>query len=276
MSSNDQNLSVPLAPDRADPRLDRITRLLGEPAMDRLARAHVAVFGVGGVGSFTAEALARSGVGRLTLIDGERVCVTNINRQLHATEATLGRPKVEAMAERLRLIHPEARVDEVHEHYVADNAERMLPSGGFDYVVDAIDTVTSKLNLLARCLTLGLPVVSSMGAAGRLDPTKVRVTDLAETQGDPFAADVRKYLRMRYDIRRNPFGITAVWSTEKPLTGLSLKGDEAGLPGVRAAEPGKRAPKCLGSAAFVTGVFGMTVASVVVRALAGEREAPGS
>src|SRR5690606_8737516 len=143
--------------------------------------------GVGGVGSFTAEALARSGVGTIRLVDFDRVCVTNTNRQLHAMQGTIGRRKVEVMAERLALIHPTGVVEQLPKFYNQESSEEIL-SGEIDYVVDAIDNMSAKAHLLAACLAKGLPVVSSMGAAARLDPTAVRTADLSETYRDPFAA----------------------------------------------------------------------------------------
>src|SRR5690606_12201471 len=159
----------PPAP-RLHRRFDRTARLIGESAMERLARSHVVVFGMGGVGSYAAEALARSGVGRLTLVDHDKICVTNVNRQLHAMKGTLGKFKAEVMAERLRLINPDARIEPVNAFYEAATADEMLPES-VDFVVDAIDNVKAKLHLLARCVERKIPVVSSMGAAGRLDPT---------------------------------------------------------------------------------------------------------
>jgi tRNA A37 threonylcarbamoyladenosine dehydratase len=261
-----------LSPAPFDPRLDRLARLVGEDGLARLARAHVIVFGIGGVGSNAAEALARSGVGRITLVDGERVCVTNFNRQLHALESSIGRPKAEVMAERLRLINPNLHVEPIAEHYGEQNAERLLPAGaGTSFVIDAIDTVKAKLHLLARCVRERLPVVSAMGAAGRLDPTAVQVSDLCESHTDQFAKDVRKYLRRNYGIDCTvPTGILAVWSRERARLPLALPGDEAGIPGVEGPVPKHRAPKGQGSAIFVTAVVGMTAASVAIRALLDE------
>ena len=260
-------------------RFDRLARLLGLTAMERLARAHVAVFGIGGVGSFAAEALARSGVGHITLVDGQRVCETNVNRQLHALDGSVGRFKVEAMGERLRLIAPTARIEERAEFYDEASSARLLPAD-LDYVVDAIDTVVPKLHLLATCARRKLPVVSAMGAALRLDPTAVRVSELCDSHTDQFAKDIRKYLRTRHGIESTaPNGILAVWSTEPARKPIRLPGDEAGIPGVapRTAEElaQKRRPaKSHGSAAFVTGAFGLAAASAVVQALAGESALP--
>jgi tRNA A37 threonylcarbamoyladenosine dehydratase len=256
---------------RTPARLDRTARLLGEEAMARLAAAHVVVLGVGGVGTFAAEALVRAGVGRVTLVDGERIEETNANRQLHALDGAFGRPKAEEMAERLRRACPAARVDAECVRYEAATAERLVPAS-VSFVVDAMDTVVAKLHAIRRCLELGVPIVTSLGAARRLDPTAIQVTDLCESHTDQLAKDVRKYLRRRHGIAATePTGVLAVWSVEEPLPTLALPGDEHGIPGARARAPGerRREPKVFGSAAFVTGAFGLAAAAAVVQRLAG-------
>ena len=202
-------------------RFDRAARLVTEPGLHRLMSARVVVFGMGGVGSFAAEALARSGVGTLALVDFDDVCVTNTNRQLHAMKGNVGKPKADIMAERLRLISPTARIEPVLEFYEASKADALLSDtrfgGPLDFVVDAIDSIGAKAHLLSQCLARGLPVVSSMGAAGRLDPTRVRVSDLADTEGCGLARDVRGILRKQYGLkveRGAPTGIAAVFSDE--------------------------------------------------------------
>jgi len=250
------------------PRLDRNARLLGLEAMGRLARSHVVVLGVGGVGSFAAEALARAGVGRLTLVDGERVEETNANRQLHAVDGEFGRFKAEVMAERLRRAIPGARVEAACEPYAAESAPRLV-GPGVSYVLDAMDTVVAKLHVIARCRELAVPVVTVLGAARRVDPTAVQVSDLCESHTDQLAKDVRKYLRRRHGISATePLGVLAVWSTEEPRPTIGLPGDERGIPGARPS-PGRRGPKCFGSVAFVTGAFGLAAAGAVVQRLAG-------
>jgi len=253
------------------PRLDRTARLLGPGAMERLASAHVVVLGVGGVGTFAAEALVRAGVGRLTLVDGERVEETNANRQLHAVDGAFGTLKVEAMAARLRAAQPGARVDALAEVYSEETAERLVPRG-VSFVVDAMDTVVAKLHVIARCRELGIPIVTSLGAARRLDPTAIQVTDLSESHTDQLGKDVRKYLRRRHGIAATaPTGVLAVWSVEAPRPTLALPGDEGGIPGARRRGEGARArePKVHGSAAFVTGAFGLAAAAAVVVRLTG-------
>lgn len=262
-------MSAPTVP----PRLDRNARLLGLPALERLARAHVVVLGLGGVGSYAAEALARAGVGRLTLVDGERIDETNVNRQLHALDGEVGRWKAEAMVERLRRIAPAAALLPVCGRYDEGSAERLVPAAGVDFVVDAMDTVVAKLHVIDRCLTLQVPVVTALGAARRLDPTAVVVSDLAETHTDQLAKDVRKYLRKRFGLAstEGPTGVLAVWSREAPRATLDLPGDEAGVPGTRARAEGprRREPKCYGSIAFVTAAFGLVAAGAVVQRLTG-------
>jgi tRNA threonylcarbamoyladenosine dehydratase len=256
---------------RVPPRADRNARVLGLDAVERLAAARVVVLGLGGVGSFTAEALARAGVGHLVLVDGERVDETNANRQLHALDGAFGRPKAEVVAERLRRAAPGAVIEAVFAPYGPETAERIVPPGT-SYVVDAMDTVVAKLHVIARCLDLGIPVVTSLGAARRVDPTAVQITDLSETHTDQLAKDVRKYLRRRHAISATaPLGVKAVWSVEEPRETLALPGDEEGIPGTRPRPAGERRrdPKCYGSVAFVTGVFGLVAAGAVVQDLGG-------
>lgn len=256
---------------RLPPRLDRNARLLGLEAVDRLQAAHVVVLGLGGVGSFTAEALARAGVGRLTLVDGERVDETNANRQLHALDGEFGRFKAEVLAERLRRAAPAARIEAECRAYGPGTAAEIIGPGA-SFVVDAMDTVVAKLHAIARCLDLGVPVVTVLGAACRLDPTAVEVTDLCESHTDQLAKDVRKYLRRRHGISATaPLGVLAVWSTEPPRPSLALPGDEGGVPGARAPVAGRRAPKGFGSVAFVTGAFGLAAAAAVVQSVTGLR-----
>jgi tRNA threonylcarbamoyladenosine dehydratase len=258
-------------------RFDRTGRLLGDRGMQRLAQARVVVFGLGGVGSYAVEALARSGVGHLTLVDFDQVCVTNTNRQLHATTSSVGRPKAELMAQRAKQIHPDIEAVPVREFYREELAEALLPPS-YDFVVDAIDNIKAKLHLLNRCVQLGVPVVSSMGAAGRLDPTAIRVSDLCETYMDPFAKDIRKLLKRKHGLdTERPTGITAVYSIEprrEPLP-LAYDADHDGFicvcPNDNDFHTCARRTQIDGSVAFVTSVFGMNAAGVVVRRIAGAR-----
>lgn len=263
------------APARLHRRFDRIGRLVGDAAMARLAGAHVVVVGLGGVGSHAAEALCRSGVGRLTLIDFDLVCVTNTNRQVQALRGSIGKPKASVLAERLRLINPKAEIKAVPLFYEARLADRML-SGDLDFVVDAIDNVTAKTHLLAECRRRGIPVVCSTGASGRLDPTAIATADLADTKIDPLAHSVRKILRQKHDFpRTGPFGIPAVFSTERLSSPHELAYDKDGEFECVCPNGENDHHTCddrnviWGTAGFVTAAFGMACASVVVRTLVG-------
>jgi len=262
-------------PYRLHRRFDRTARLFGDTAMERLARAKVVVFGLGGVGSFAVEGLVRSGIGQLTLVDFDDVCVTNTNRQLHATVKGVGKSKATLMAARCQEINPEVKAEAVKEFYRADLAEQLL-TPGHDFVVDAIDNVKAKLHLLHRCVTLGIPVVSSMGAAGRLDPTAIRVEDLCHTHMDPFAKDIRKLLKRKHGVNTDvPTGITAVYSIEPRRDPVPLKYD-AETDGFLCVCPSREndfhtcdhRTRIDGSVSFVTSVFGMNAAGAVVRRIA--------
>lgn len=270
-----QGESEPETPYRTHRRFDRAARLFTEPGLHRLMASRVVVLGMGGVGSFAAESLARSGVGELVLVDFDDVCVTNANRQLHALRGNIGKKKVEVMAERLRAIHPTSTVTPIARFYDASSSDELL-EGPIDHVVDAIDNMTAKAHLLATCLARKIPIVSSMGAAARLDPTRIRVADLAETERDPFARALRKMLRKSHDLvieRDRPLGVPAVYSEEEPLEPAPVSYDEG--KGFVCVCPNKdnglhsceRRSRIDGSASFVTGAFGLAAASVVVRAL---------
>ncbi|MCB9778843.1 MAG: tRNA threonylcarbamoyladenosine dehydratase [Alphaproteobacteria bacterium] len=264
-------------PRRIHRRWDRLGRLLGDLGVNRLQDAHVVVIGLGGVGSWAAEALARSGVGRLTLVDFDLVCVTNINRQLPALRGTVGQPKAKVLAERLRLINPESQIKAVPVFYEARTSDMLL--GGRnrpDFVVDAIDNVTAKCHLLAECRRLALPVVCCTGASGRLDPTRVAVADLADTTIDPLASAVRKILRKQHGFpAKGPWGIPAVYSTEhlRPSQPLIYDGDDGFscvCPNGENDHHGCESRSVIwGTAGFVTGAFGFAAASVVVQHISG-------
>jgi tRNA A37 threonylcarbamoyladenosine dehydratase len=250
-------------------RFDRTARLYGDEAIDRLTRSTVTIFGVGGVGSFAAEGLARAGVGRLILVDFDRVCVTNVNRQVHATKPTLGKQKVAVMAERIRAINPDAVVEARAEFYAPASAQRLLVPEP-DVIVDAIDNIAAKLHLIATCVREKLRLVSAMGAAARTDPTKVRACDLSQTKRDPFAREIRKLLRRKHGLdATRPLGVTAVYSEEDPVPPVPLAYD---LEGFRCVCPSgdnglhdcEHRNRIEGSTPFVPAVFGMTVAKVAV------------
>jgi tRNA A37 threonylcarbamoyladenosine dehydratase len=239
-------------------RFSRWELLIGAASLQRLANARVAVFGVGGVGSFAAEALARSGVGWLRLVDHDTASVTNINRQLHALDSSVGQAKVKLMAQRIHEINPACQVDTRQVFLQASNWEELL-SSDLNYVVDAIDTVTSKLLLIEKSRALGVPVVSSMGAGNKLDPTALQVVDISKTSIDPLARIMRKELRKRGISR----GVKVIYSTEPPLApdpALAAELRAAGdIPPERRQAPG--------SSAFVPSAAGLVAASVVIRDL---------
>ena len=197
-------------------RFSRLELLVGRDGLTRLEHASVAVFGLGGVGSFAAEALVRGGIGRLTLVDFDIIDITNLNRQLHALDGTVGRPKAQVMAERCRAINPAVQVEALQAFYAAENSAELLDRG-YDYVLDCIDHISAKLHLIEACLERGLPVISSMGAANKLDSTQVRVADLAHTRTCRLARIIRRELRRR-GIHG---GLKVVFSTEefRPLSG---------------------------------------------------------
>lgn len=260
---------------RTHRRFDRAARLFTEPGLRSLMAARVLVIGMGGVGSFAAEALARSALGELVLVDFDLICVTNANRQLHALRGNIGKAKVDVMAERLRLVNPAGIFTPITKFYEAKTSDALL-EGRVDFVVDAIDNLTAKAHLVATCVDRGIRLVSSMGAAARLDPTCIRVADLADTRRDPFARALRKILRRAHGIELTPgrpIGVPAVYSEEAPRDPAPMSYDEGrgfvcicpnGDNGLHSCE---RRARIDGSAAFVTGAFGLAAASVVVRSI---------
>ncbi|MDO4483569.1 MAG: tRNA threonylcarbamoyladenosine dehydratase [Clostridia bacterium] len=239
-------------------QFSRTELLLGEAAMDRLYKARVAVFGVGGVGGFTAEALIRAGVGSMDLFDNDTVSLTNLNRQIIALHSTLGQSKVQVMRDRLLDINPEANIIPHEMFYLPENADSVDLSR-YDFVVDAIDTVSAKINLAVRCEALGVPLISAMGAGNKLDPTKIVLTDIYKTEICPLAKVMRTELR-----KRGVKHLRVAYSTE---------------PAVRAAE--EDILRCLteeerakrrgipGSTSFVPSVMGLIIASDVVKTITG-------
>ncbi|MEO0056065.1 MAG: hypothetical protein RLZZ50_2012 [Verrucomicrobiota bacterium] len=248
-------------------RFGGLARLYGREVLARLRAAHFCVVGVGGVGSWTAEALARGGAGAITLIDLDEVCVSNVNRQLHALDGQIGRAKVDVLAERIRLINPECRVEAVQEFFVASSAGRLLaPERAYTVVVDAIDSVAHKALLLASCVARGLPVVSTGGAGGKRDGTRLRIGDLGESGGDDLLRQVRKTLRREHGFpggEGHRYGVRVVWSTE-PAVYPWADGTCSASP-----EPGASTRlDCsagLGAAMWVTAAFGLAAAQEAVR-----------
>ncbi len=264
--------------------------MIGRGRQNVLARAHVAVVGLGGVGSWVVEGLVRSGVGRLTLIDADDVCLTNFNRQLPALEGNVGRPKVEVLAERVRAIYPACQVEAKAQFFTPATAEQLLACP-YDFLVDAIDSLNNKCLLLARCRDLRQPVITIGSAGERLQATMVRVADLTKVTNDELLRLVRKKLRQEYGFpreTRQSFHLPAVYSPEPerpqpllvPSPATTELGCAPGAEGVGQIDPASRSGRgCdrgLGSAVFVTGVFGLVAAGeVILRLLQGQSGADG-
>ena len=241
----------------------RTQLLFGPEAMEHLRGCRVAVFGIGGVGGYTVEALARSGIGALDLIDDDKVCLTNLNRQLHATRKTVGQYKVDVAEERVRDINPDCRVTAWKTFYLPETRD-MFDFSRYDYVVDAIDTVTGKLALIEQAQAAGTPIISAMGAGNKLDPTAFRVADIYKTSIDPLARVIRRECRKR-GIRH----LKVVFSTEEPTRPLedpaiSCRSHCVCPPGTRKCTVRRDIP---GSTAFVPSVAGLIIAGEVVRDL---------
>lgn len=256
-------------------RFGGIARLYGLDGLQRLQQAHVAVIGIGGVGSWAAEALARSGVAEITLIDLDDICVTNTNRQVHTLASTVGQLKVEAMAERLQAINPACRVHAVADFITEDNLPGLLHEG-LDHVLDCIDSLRPKAALIAWCRRRKIPLITTGGAGGQIDPAQVQVADLNKTFHDPLAARVRSLLKKEYGFTRTPkknFGVPCVFSSEqlryptpegqvcfeKGFVGEGVKLDCAGG---------------FGAAMTVTATFGLVAASRVLDALVAGKGRP--
>lgn len=231
----------------------RTEMLLGSQAMSRLHAARVAVFGVGGVGGFAAEALIRAGVGSIDLIDNDTVALSNLNRQIIALHSTLGRSKVQVMAERLQDINPSARITCHEMFYLPENADA-IDLSRFDYVIDAVDTVAAKLELITRTDALGVPIISAMGAGNKLDPSQIVITDIYKTATCPLARVIRAQCRKR-GIRR----LKVAYSTEP-----ALHPAPAEEPTSRRSTPG--------SVSFVPSVMGLMLAGEVVRDIINQSE----
>jgi tRNA A37 threonylcarbamoyladenosine dehydratase len=256
-------------------RFGGIARLYGQPALERFRAAHVCVIGVGGVGSWIVEALARSAVGALTLIDLDNVAESNINRQIQALSATIGQAKIDALAERIAQINPYCKVTLVEDFITPDNLDAMIGAGGpgaarFDYVIDAIDSAKAKAALIAYCRAHQVPLITIGGAGGQTDPTKIAVRDLSKTEQEPLLKRVRKLLRVNYGFPRgekNKFHVDAVFSME-PLTfpedeaSCSVDADQRGITGINCAG--------FGSSVVVTASFGMVAAAHLLSKLAND------
>ena len=266
---------LPLIPPESDAidferRFGGIARLYGESALTSFKQAHVCVIGVGGVGSWAVEGLARSAIGKITMIDLDHLSESNVNRQLHALTDTLGKSKVDALAERIAQINPYCVVTRIEEFIDPDNVATLIPAGQFDYVIDAIDNTRAKTALVVHCRANHIPLVTIGSAGGQVDPTRIAVCDLSRTEQEPLLARVRKRLRRLHGFPRgtkNKFGIDAVYSTE-PVRHpeLCATDDETnsetneGLNGLNCAG--------YGSAVVVTASFGFVAAGLVLRKLA--------
>lgn len=248
-------------------RFSRTERLIGTEGLSTLAGSHVMICGIGGGGSYAAEALGRAGVGRITLVDFDDICLTNINRQIHALSSTVGQPKVAAMAARLRDINPAASIVPIKEFFSQENAELLLIPRP-DYVLDAIDNFTAKAALITICRQHGIPIISSMGAANKRDPSKIEVSDISATKNCRMARSMRKILKSSGIIS----GVQVVYSTElhrelNAVTSSTCETDNicSALSG-QAYNPEQRRV-ILGSISYIPSIFGLTMAGVVVNEL---------
>lgn len=245
-------------------QFSRTELLFGKRAMEKLAVSHVAVFGIGGVGSYTVEALVRSGVGAVDLIDDDKVCLTNINRQIYATRKTVGKYKVDVATERIAEINPEVQVHTYKTFYTPETAEQ-FDFSQYDYIVDAIDTVTGKIALVMNAQAVGTPIISSMGAGNKVEPSAFEVTDIYKTSVCPLAKV------MRYELKRRGIkNLKVVYSKEKPITPVD---DMAISCRTHCICPPGTARKCTqrrqvpGSNAFVPSVVGLIIAGEVIKDL---------
>ncbi|UXI01813.1 tRNA cyclic N6-threonylcarbamoyladenosine(37) synthase TcdA [Photobacterium sp. TY1-4] len=254
------------ASDQYDQRFGGTRRLYGNSEVEILRAAHVCVIGIGGVGSWAAEALARTGVGELTLIDMDDVCVTNINRQIHAMSGTVGQSKIEVMAERIRLINPECQINLIDDFITPENIAEYIDHR-FDYVLDAIDSVKPKAALLAYCKRHKIKVITTGGAGGQTDPTQIQIADLTKTIQDPLAAKIRTMLRRFHNFSKTrKFGIECVYSTEQ----LKYPQADGSVCNVKATAEGPKRMDCasgFGAATMVTATFGFVAASRIVQKL---------
>ncbi len=253
--------------DPFDLRFGGIGRLYSREGLARLRRAHVCVVGVGGVGSWAVEALARSGVGRLTLVDMDDVCASNVNRQIHALDGELKKAKVAVMAHRARAINPDIEVHPIEAFLTRGNAEALLQPA-FDHVFDAIDSPREKCLIIAMCRARGIPVITAGGAGGRRDPTRVRIDDLSRSGGDRLLQSVRRLLRAEHGFPGggDTFGVDCVYSSEPPVFPRS----DGTVCGTRERDADLRLDcrSGFGTATFVTGTFGFAAAARMVDRLA--------
>jgi tRNA A37 threonylcarbamoyladenosine dehydratase len=248
-------------------RFSRAELLIGVEGLTTLANKHVMICGIGGVGSYAAEALGRAGIGHITLVDFDDICLTNVNRQIHALSSTVGQSKVEVMASRLRDINPSATIKPLKEFFSAENATQLLTPQP-DFVLDAIDHFTAKAALITICRQQGIPVISSMGAANKLDPTKIEVSDISATKNCRMARSMRKILKNSGITT----GVKVVYSTELHRELDSANSADYGADSI-SANPGEQAlhserPRViLGSISYIPSIIGLTMAGVVINEL---------
>lgn len=250
-------------------KFSRTEKLIGPEGLTILEASKVAVFGVGGVGSFAVEALARAGIGSLMLVDFDEICVTNINRQIPALHSTVGRPKVEVMKERIVDINPSAQVAAIKQFYSPETADSFFVTS-WDYIVDAVDTVEAKVDLIYRAKQLNIPIISSMGAGNRLEPYSLGVADISETKGCPLARVVRKELR-KLGISS---GVTVVFSPDPPLRPFNAPNPSQKITekSDAAAQGFRRKVLFPGSISFVPSVAGLLMAAHVVNYLINQKK----
>ncbi|WP_265410950.1 tRNA cyclic N6-threonylcarbamoyladenosine(37) synthase TcdA [Actinobacillus pleuropneumoniae] len=244
--------------DNYEQRFGGIGRLYTPEGLAKLRQAHICVIGIGGVGSWAVEALARSGIGKITMIDMDDICVTNINRQIHAMTGTIAQLKTEAMKERIERINPECVVEIIDDFITPENIPEYL-NRGYDYVIDAIDSVKTKAALIAYCKRNKIKMVTTGGAGGQTDPTQIQITDLSKTIQDPLASKVRSLLRKEYNFSQNPkrkFGIDCVFSTQPPIFPKMGKGCEVSAT--------MNCANGFGAVTMVTATFGFFAVSRVI------------
>lgn len=229
-------------------QFSRTELLIGKEGIDKIQKAKVAIFGIGGVGSFVTEGLVRAGVKKFVLIDNDKVCLTNLNRQIIATRKTIGQYKVDIMKERILEINPDAEVETYKEFFMPGSNLNIIKKD-LDYVVDCIDTVTAKIEIVVQCKNLNIPIISAMGTGNKLDPSKLEITDIYKTNICPLAKVMRKELR-----KRNIDSLKVIYSKEEPIKPYEIPGCES--------EHKKQTP---GSVSFVPSVAGLTIAGEIIR-----------
>ncbi len=250
----------------------RTELLIGKDGIDKLKKAKVAIFGIGGVGTFAVEGLARSGIGKFVLIDDDCICLTNINRQIHANHGTVGKPKVEVMKERILSINPEAAVEIYQRFYLPGSAEELVRKD-YDYIIDAIDTVTAKIDLIVHAKEAGIPIISSMGTGNKLDPTRFEVADIYATSICPLAKVMRKELRVR-----GVASLKVIYSKEDPIKPIETEDSSCSQSCIC---PKDSARTCTvrhqipGSISFMPSVAGLIIASEVIKDLLASAGVPG-